>query len=234
MNADKYDKKILTAYALTGALLLILLLIVPFLDEAVKVEFLSEEGPVESASALGYLLCAIFAAYNGGIAYFKRHHYFFILLVFFMLRELDFDKRFTTIGVLTSRFYISDSVPAIEKLLGGVVVGLLLYVVIVILQRHFKQFWLGLKRRSTISLGVLLAAILIFVSKSLDGIGRKLKPLGIEISEAAIFNVTAIEEILEFSIPIIIAITFHAYFEKLKVQQYAAPDGDSAALLRRR
>jgi hypothetical protein len=150
--------------------------------------------------------------YKGKIDYLKRYHYFFILIIFFMLRELDFHERFTTMGIFKSRFYISGGVPLVEKIFGALVILVLLYVCVSILYRHGKDFFTGLKKRSVISFGTLLAVTFIAASKSIDGLARKLTGLGIEVSEQLSRHAEACEEILELGIPLVIFITLNAYF----------------------
>jgi hypothetical protein len=224
MKTDKYEKKALLMFMVAGVFLLALLLYALLLNEDSRNSLIKEGGFVESASALGYLLCAIFAACKGKIVFLKKYHYFFTLLVFFTLRELDLHDKFTTMGIFKTIFYISDKVPFIEKLIGAIVVGVLLYVVFIILHRHFKQFWLGMKRHSPPAIGVLIAVILIFMSKLIDGIGRKLNTFGIELSDFAIAYMEAMEEIIELGIPIFIFISFLTYFMQIKAQQDTAPD----------
>jgi hypothetical protein len=224
MNTDKYEKKALVIFMVAGVFLLALLSYALLLNEDSRNSLIKEGGFVESASALGYLLCAIFAAYKGKIVFLKQYHYFFTLLIFFTLRELDFHDKYTTMGIFKTRFYISDKVPFSEKLIGTIVVGVLLYIVFIILHRHFKQFWLGLKRHSPPAISVLIAVILIFVSRLVDGIGRKLIGFGIELSDVAMSYAEAIEEIIELGIPIFIFISFLTYFMQINAQQDIASD----------
>ena len=166
---------------------------------------------------MGYFLCAAFIIYKGKLAYFKRHYDLFFLIILFMLRELDFDKQFTTMGLFKSKFFISNSVPLVEKTIGAIIILLLLYVVFSIIYRYSKEFWFGLKNHSIISFGALIVVTLLVVSKSLDGIDRKLKGVGVEIGDRASMHASAVEEILELSIPIILLITLSAYFKRIKV-----------------
>lgn len=215
-RASMTDRQTIKGFALTSGALLLLLIISLFLEENNRDIFLKEGGVVESVSALGYLLCAAFIVYKGKLIYLKRYYYLFLLIIFFMLRELDFDKRFTTMGILKSKFFISNDVPWVEKIVGAMVIALLLFIVFSILYRHSKDFYYGLKKHSVISFGALIVAILLGVSKSLDGTARKLNQFGVEIGEKTSMHVSALEEILELGIPIILLLTFSAYFERGK------------------
>jgi len=218
MYGDNYERKVFGAFAVTGGLLLILLLFTLQLDEARRSSIVDEGGWVESMSVLGHLLCAALIIYKGKFHYLRRFHYFFLLIIFFLLRELDFDKRFTTMGIFKIKLYLSEAVPFIEKLLGAMVVVLLLYVVSMILWRHLGQFRLGLKHRSPVSVGALIAVVLMFVSKFLDGIGRKLRGFDIAISDTMGATFEATEEILELGLSMVVFKSFLAYFRRADVE----------------
>jgi len=161
---------------------------------------LSEGGGIESVTALGYFLCAIFIAYKGRLAYLKSHHYFILIVLFFML----------------SAFFVSNEVPGIEKLVGAMVILLLLYTVVSIIYRHTNAFLSGLKNRSVISIGALIVLALLVICKSLDGLARRLGRFGVELGNQTSMYATTVEEILELGIPIVIFLTFSAYFKRVR------------------
>ncbi len=217
MTDRQTDRQTMIGFMLTGALLLLLFLSSLLLEGNNRDFLLEEGGVIESASVLGYFLCAAIIVYKGKLTYLKQYHYIFLLIIFFMLRELDFDKKFTTMGIFKSRFFISNTVPLAEKIVGAMVLLLLLYVIFMIIHRHSKYFLSGLKNHSIISFGVFITGTLLVASKSLDGIGRKLEGFGVKISNQTSMHATALEEILELGIPIILLLTFSAYFKRNKV-----------------
>jgi uncharacterized membrane protein YbhN (UPF0104 family) len=146
-----------------------------------------------------------------------------------MLREMDFDTKFTTTGIFKLRFFTSATVPLFEKIIGVILVILLLYILFTLIHRHFKDFLLNLKKRNTIGMGVLMTCGLLALSQSLDGLDRKLKGLGIAISHQTSLNATAMEEIAELGIPIMMFLTLNAYFRKKKLLENAVPDEKSSA-----
>ena len=176
--------------------------------------WLKEGGIIEILSAVGYFICAAAFIYWGGWLNVKKYHYFFLMIILFGMRELDFDKRFTTMGILKSRFYISGEVPLIEKIIGLMVIALLAYIVISIFKNHFKSFIIGIKSYSTVHLYALLTLIFLVSSKTLDGLARKLKGIGIHIDEQSSTNASTVEEILELAIPIIILSIIYVFFTK--------------------
>ena len=134
-----------------------------------------------------------------------------MLITLFGLRELDFDKRFTTMGILKSRFYTSDVVPLGEKLIGLMVILILLYVVYRIIKDHTASFVDGVKNRVPQHLGVLSAIGLLVFSKSIDGLDRKLGDVGITVDPTVATYFGTVEEVLELGIPVLIFIAFALY-----------------------
>jgi len=211
------DRQAIMGFVITGLLLVLLIMVTLSLEVSNRSILLREHGIVELASVFGYFWCALFILYKGGFAYLLRYNYFFMLVIFFMLRELDFDKKFTTTGILKTRFFLSDDVHFLEKIIGALVVFILIYIVLRILFHHLKTFYYGLMSRSIISIGALLVFMLLVISKLLDGIGRKLNRVGVEIGEMASSHLSAVEEILELGIPIALLLTFSVYFKRIKV-----------------
>jgi uncharacterized membrane protein (DUF485 family) len=121
-------------------------------------------------------------------------------------------------GIFKTRFYISNSVLLVEKIVGAMVILLLLYLIFKMVHCHSRDFLLGLKNYSIISLGIFIACVLIVVSKSLDGLCRKFNEFDVEIPNQICMHLTALEELLELGLPIILILTVIAYFNQKGVQ----------------
>jgi hypothetical protein len=173
---------------------------------------IQEGGVIETLTAVGYFVCALLAMLAGKWSYIKRHHCFFILIIFFGLRELDFHKRFTTMGMFKLQFYLSNSVPVIEKLAGLLVLAILLYIVISIVTHHSHSFFRNIKHKSPVHIGVLLTFLVLVFTKTIDGIGRKLGDLHVVIDPHTSILLEVVEEVLELGIPLLIISTFIIYF----------------------
>ena len=222
------DRNTVIKFIMAGIMLLGLFVLMIFLDEHSRKFFIKEGGVIESATALGYFLCVAVMAYRGRLAYIKKYYHIFTLIIFFMLRELDFDTRFTTTGIFKIRFYTGANVPVLEKIIGVMIIALLLYIIFTIIQRHLRDFLINLKKQDIIAVGVFLTCALLGISQCLDGFDRKLKGVGLEVSHRLSLNAGAIEEIAELGVPIIILITLCAYFKKNRVSQNAASDENSS------
>ena len=104
-----------------------------------------------------------------------------ILMLLFAMRELDLDKAFTSSGILSLRFYSGDS-SLTAKIIGGAFVGLTLWAMARVVLRGVGPFLRGLRSGEVWAYMIAIAVFLTFSTKMIDGLGRKLAPLGIEVS----------------------------------------------------
>ncbi|PID75758.1 MAG: hypothetical protein CSB23_02010 [Deltaproteobacteria bacterium] len=176
--------------------------------------WVEEDGIIETLSAVGYFLCILFMVFKGGLAYLNRYYYFFLLILVFALRELDFHSKFTTMGILKTYFYISDTVPIYEKIIGLVVIVLIISLVSTIANKHSRRFFRELRQKTPLALSISLVFLTLVLSKSLDGIRGKLSALGVVTGPHFSANMRLIEETLELGIPLLIMTSLHLYFSQ--------------------
>lgn len=167
----------------------------------------SEGGALELASAAGYLLAlAVFAAraLRPGRCWPVP-----VLLLAGAARELDLDKRLTDPGLLQARLYTGDA-PLAVKLAGLAVVLAILGAALVLVVRDGPGWVRALAAGARRAWWAAAALGLAIVSKSLDGVGRKLRPLGIEVTDALDTAAALVEEVLELGIPVAIVLAMTA------------------------
>jgi len=176
--------------------------------------WIKENGIIETISAIAYFLAALLMILKGGWAYVKEYNYFFILVIMMGLRELDFDKKFTSMGIFKSKFYLSHDIAFSEKLIGLFVIIILLYSIISVITNHAKGFFTHIKNFSSIHIGILLIIVFAVFSKTIDGIARKLRDFNIILQEQTVLIFESIEEILELGIPLFIISIFLIYHSR--------------------
>ncbi len=176
--------------------------------------WLEEGGVIESLSAIGYFVCEFYMLLKGGWGYIKSYGYFFVLIILFGFRELDFHKKFTSMGLLKSKLYVTDTVPLHEKVIGLLLIAILVYILFSIFRRHGKSFLKNIKHLSSVHLGALATILLLVVSKSIDGLGRKLKAFGIVLENQSYIYFETVEEVLELGISIMIMATLIIFFSR--------------------
>lgn len=126
-----------------------------------------------------------------------------VILLLMAMRELDFDKRFTSEGVLQLRLYSGPS-PLWEKLIGAAVVALIVICGLRLLVLNVPRWWRGLRMGAATSWLIAGAGMLLVVSKTLDGLGRKLASLGVYIDPAKGQLASRAEELLELAMAIML------------------------------
>lgn len=121
-----------------------------------------------------------------------------VILVLMAMREMDFDKRFTSEGVLQLRLY-SGASPLWEKAIGLAVIALILVCGWRLVRVTLPRWWAGLRAGRPASWLAGLAALMMAVAKTLDGLGRKLAALDVTISPELDRLSGRFEEILELA-----------------------------------
>ncbi len=175
--------------------------IVNALPAAMQTTLLAEGGFYESLSVLGYLLCiaALIWTLRSAIL---RVWYLPLVLAVMAGRELDLDKSLFTRGLFKARQYTGDNVPLGERLIAGLILALIVTAILLMLWRHARPFMTALLRGRAWAGAVLLGIGFTVAYKLLDGIARKLAPLGVEISADAERTAFVVEEIGELGIPV--------------------------------
>ncbi|MGB0416121.1 MAG: hypothetical protein ACPGKS_04685 [Coraliomargarita sp.] len=170
--------------------------------------WIREHGVVEMGTVIGYgiflLLYAYFIRLKGTLAAP-------ILASLMMFRELDFHSAFTTMSITKSRFFLSGEVPLYEKLIAGLVWILVIYCVIRVGLYFFKPALNALKRGRAYAWAGVACAVNAALGKAMDGLGRKLASIGIEIGDAHNKYWGAYEEVIEMGIPIYMCLAVVAY-----------------------
>jgi hypothetical protein len=156
-----------------------------------------ENGIVETLSAVGFL--AAFALLLWQTASQHNRWSLAVATLCLGMRELDFHKRFTTTSMFKTRFYTASEVPGMEKVVGLLCIFALFALICFLMTEHFSRFREGLRSGDKAAWTVFLVACMLICAKSIDGLGRKLEPLGIELTEAGRQVSGSIEEVLEMS-----------------------------------
>lgn len=162
-----------------------------------------EHGGVELASALLYLwAAAVWIGLHGRREALRGWQVPGALLLM-SAREFDLDKSLTSVGLLKSRLYLSAEAPAWERLLGLAVIGLILAVVVRLVRHQGRAFLARLRAggraEATMLAGLLLAAF----AKSIDGIGRKLAGVGLDLGAGTVAAFGGAEEAVELMVPLL-------------------------------
>lgn len=171
--------------------------------------FKREGGGLETMSALFYVVATgVFFTVTPKL-HWRRLWHIPALMIFFAMRELDFDKAFTTSGVLSSNLYRGDSA-LMTKLIAGSVLFLFLFVLYRVARCGGPAAWRGLQSRAPWAFFALAAACCVVVTKSLDGLARKMLAFDVVVSEPIHQLSMIIEEVGEAFIPVFVILAIFA------------------------
>ncbi|MFG6591761.1 hypothetical protein [Sulfitobacter sp. 1A12157] len=177
------------------------MVVVNGLPAATQSTLLAEGGFYESLSVVGYILCilALVWTLRGAVL---RVWYLPLVLAVMAARELDLDKSLFSRGLFKARQYTGEGVPLGERLIAALILALIVTAILLMLWRHARPYLTALFRGRAWAGAVLLGIGFTVAYKLLDGIARKLAPLGIEISADAERTAFVVEEIGELGIPV--------------------------------
>lgn len=190
-------------HALNGlavAAVFLLAIAVSLASAPLRTGLIVEDGPIEALSAYGYFVCAAILLRTGrDLAGFA---WIVVLLIACGLRELGFHTSLTTMSITKTRFYVNPDVPMLEKLIAGAAILVIAVSVFQLLRIHGRGFFQALRRREPPAIAVLCGLAYIGISKTLDGMSRKLAGLGFDYSDDDLDVATVFEETLELGIPL--------------------------------
>ncbi len=164
-------------------------------DKAFAVSFFKEGGPIEQITPVLFLIASLLA----GISFIKHQvnlrFVFTLAMALATMRELDWHKAWTTDSVLKSRFYLNDITPLYEKIIGGGVILLLLYIA-VSLAWKVKPWLQNLLQGQLLSWSIFFALSSMVGAKMLDSMVR-LFPFTADIKTDNAVMLIGIEETME-------------------------------------
>ena len=184
--AAKLPQKSLCALSLTLA----------FLAGWWNVGLVKEGGALELSTVVALCLTTVVLICRDPRLAFGSHWHLPALTALLAMRELDFDKRFIETGILKLRLYTGDA-PFVLKVFGVAVIALVLICLYRLLRHDGRRFLMAVQQREAWALAILAGIFAVIVAKSIDGLGRKLAPFGISLSDAQGLLVIMLEETLE-------------------------------------
>ena len=164
-------------------------------DKGFAASFFEESGPIEQVTPVLFFIASLIA----GGAFMKYRVNLRFVFMFAMalaaMRELDWHKAWTTDSVLKSRFYSSDITPLYEKIIGGGVILLLLYIALSLAWK-VKPWVKNLLQGDLISWSVFFALSSMVGAKMLDSMAR-LFPFTAQIKKDNAIMFLGVEETME-------------------------------------
>jgi hypothetical protein len=166
-----------------------------------QVALTSEAGVVEWLGAGLFAATALVLALHGAWLWA-------VICALFVLREFDAHDWFFEPGLLHADL-LTSAAPLWQKAVGLAVALMILALLVTALWRGARPFLAGLRARQDWALVFAAGFGAAVLSTQLDGLPRKLEPLGITMSPDAQVGVVAVEELLElaFALALLFAAT---------------------------
>lgn len=175
---------------------------------------LHEGGLIETASAVGYFVCAFLLARWGGTAFLQHHVALFATVLLLGFRELDFHRIFFSSGIFRTRLYVSADISISEKLLAMSLVLIVALAIVSTLLKYGTALARGLRSGRRGPLAVVFAIGLAVVAKAVDGVERKLSFIGYQLTDAGEQQLAVVEEVTELGIPLMMCLAVYYTLRK--------------------
>ena len=188
-NSNKFsiaDSSFKVIY-LTVVLVSLIIAVISIGDFFLGTFLTSEDGPVQIFSVVGYgaaIIAALVLQWKGRVT---SGYGAAVILLAMGLRELDLHERFTTMGIMKTRFFLSEIVPLQEKIIAGAVLLGLAMVIGSYIAQNFRSFITSLKAKNRAALLALNGILFIIISKLIDANSSLV--------------ICAVEETMEMAIP---------------------------------
>ena len=163
----------------------------PFVESLVV-----EHGPVETATALLYLLAAV-------VFWLRAERAASLLVLAGGLREFDLHNSVTSAYVFNTRYFSSGKVPPGELLIVTTILTGLALVLFIFVREHWKQFLQGLRQRQPQAFYAAGAVCLMVFTVSLDRSQGFLRRTYGASGADVVFAMWVVEETLELLIPLL-------------------------------
>ena len=174
-----------------------------------------EHQAVEVLTVVGYLVAACWLIVT---ALVKSERWLFsacFMVALLGLRELDLHSRFTTMGMMKTRYYISPEVPGTEKAIVSILVLIILCIVIHFVWTRWKSFLTALKAGDIAAVNLAMAIGFCIISKTLDNNSTSIRKV------VALFHndprtwLRVVEETMELAIPLFILLAiYHSFWKR--------------------
>ena len=213
-----YDTKAMKPFSGIYAVLLVVLILVlgiNIMPPELAGALVQEHGPVEMITAVGYLVAVGWLILT---ALVKSERWLFsasFMVSLLGFREIDFHSRFTSMGILKTRYYISPEVPGTEKAIVSVLMLIILCIAVHFVWTRWHSFLTALKAGDTAAVNLAMAIGFGFISKILDSMSTPLRKVVALFHNDPRTSLRVVEESMELAIPLFILLAiYHSFWKR--------------------
>lgn len=196
-------KNIYRVFFITSLAVIAVSFIFIYMPKEMAKELIEEDGAVETLQVILYIIGAIICfgykirkIWDGALSAG-------FLLTMLALRELDFQVKFTEISMTRTKFYFSPDISLTAKILGGIVVISILFVLITFAWRYFSELINGIRNHKIWSILTMNGLIFIPLVMVIDKFLTLLDLIGFEDTIKMELTKTFFEEMAELAIPVL-------------------------------
>ncbi len=191
---------------LCGATALVAVFLAFLMPSPVPYEWLVEGGVIEDATVVLYLVAilVVLAAPSAGLSWVDKIAISLVLAAF-AAREMDLHQAMYGTSILKARFYNRDGTPM--QIVGALAVLLPIFVSIGYLVKRYARRWLpALRQGHPAAISFLLFVLALVISKTCDRAPDVLNQAGMPLPQLWQYVLQSIEECLEMTLPLIVAL----------------------------
>lgn len=200
-----------------AVLLLVLILVVGInmMPSELAADLVQEHEPIETFTAVGYLVAACWLIIT---ALVKSERWLFsacFMVALLGLRELDFNSRFTSMGIMKTEYYISPKVPGTEKAIVSLLVLIILCIAVHFVWTRWKPFLTALKAGDSAAANLAMAIGFGIISKTLDNNSTSIRKVIAPFHNDPRTCLRVVEETMELAIPLFILLAiYHSFWKR--------------------
>ena len=200
-----------------AVLLLVLIVVVGInmMPSELAATLVQEHEPVEALTAVGYLVAACWLIMT---ALVKSKRWLFsacFMVALLGLRELDFNSRFTSMGIMKTEYYISPKVPGTEKAIVSILVLIILCIAVHFVWTRWKSFLTALKVGDIAATNLAMAIGFCIITKTLDNNSTSIRKVVALFHNDPRTCLRVVEETMELAIPLFILLAiYHSFWKR--------------------
>ncbi len=213
-----YASKAMKPFSGINAVLLVVLILVVginLMPSELAAILVQEHEPVEILTAVGYFVAVCWLIMT---ALVKSERWLFsasFMVALLGLRELDFNSRFTSMGIFKTRYYISPEVPGTEKAIVSVLMLIILCIAVHFVWTRWHSFLTALKAGDSAAVNLAMAIGFGFITKILDSMSTSLRKVIALFHNDPRTSLRVVEESMELAIPLFILLAiYHSFWKR--------------------
>ena len=187
------------------------------LPSADMLEFVAENGMIETLTVIGYACAILFVIFACTQMKGSTRWAVVIMLAYMCMREMDLHKSVSGVSILKSRFWLGSHVPVTDKVLAILILLPVIWMLFHFIRNHARTFFRELFNKEGHAITILVFFIVLAVSKCIDRSLNVLTELyEMHFTDWLVAFQVSQEEYLECLLPVLIMVACWQYMQRRK------------------